>query len=553
MRRLDITKTSRVHPTLPLIFFLTLLVGCEVEILFKEDLGSEVPVIYVPKEVPAGPGIANPNRIIRDREEMLAGRFGVDANASMRSPLAGQGPKGFGHKVIAPVESGGAFGMASTFEVDMNCDNHLDMVVGEPNLFSGTGRVSIYYGGPNGFSASPDVKLFGTVKGAMFGFGLAGGQVSSGCGALLVNALKGDGGRGKNYLFLGKKNLGNRQDVGLTGADYMFVLSALSAGASERLGPGLAMVDLDGDGLKDLFFGHFEKKVGSGFARVLGLMNRKGLLRPLGQGETTRPVVISKEADVIVAGGKYDDSFGLVLRNLGKISGGNAEALYIGAYTAGAFTVGGITDYPGRAYILLGAAGKLASPTININTSPRVVHIDGVPGGTSGFGFDAAAVKNFGGSGLWVLISSPYDRVANQKHAGRARLFNVAMMSGLLKATQSPITIENDIPGAAGDLFSRGPANAALCAASTADINGDGYVDVVLSSLNTGYLGRSSVLVFYGGQSKGLLKVSGADLRWIGSGTSFGLRNAYTLYKGQPALCIAEPYGLGKGMINIYW
>ena len=557
MRRLQ-TPTRGTHPIVALILSAVLAAGCgEVEILDPGQQGPEVPVMRPPSVVPVGAGGDDDNPLIKHRDHALLGLEYVPPG-SLSALLAGQSgpgasqsqPEGFVPQVITPADKGGKFGTDVVF-VDLNCDGHLDMVVGQPSLASDKGRVNIFFGSPNGYGPSPDRVLNGSVTGAMFGFRLAGGVMTNspaGCGALVVYALKGDGGRGKAYLYLGQKGFNNRVDVGTNGADYMYTLSALSAGANEKLGPGVILVDLDGDGLKDIFFSHHEQKAGSGFARVLGLGSKGGMLRPLGPGETTRPIVISKEADTYIMGGKFDDSFGLVLRNLGRLTSGASESLFIGAYTTG----GKQGAYAGRAYILFGATGPQPSPTINIHTSTRVARIDGVPGVTNGFGFDAANVGSFGGSGTWVLFSTPYHSTPNQKHAGKAWLFNAKMLSGVLKATQAPITIINDLPGAAGDLLSRGLASATLCAPGAADLNGDGFDDVTLSAINLGFLGRAVVYTWFGGQNEGELKVSEANLRWIGAGTSFGLRNAYTKINGKAALSISAPYAQDKGLLYLF-
>jgi hypothetical protein len=134
---------------------------------------------------------------------------------------------------------------------DVNGDGYADIAVGADRANAHTGRVHVFYGGPNGPSVAPDVSLDGEV-GSVGHFGVtvasAGDVNGDGYGDLVVGAPAID----RAYVYLGSAGGLDVAPVEvLTGPD------APGPGRSSVFGHGVGAGDLDGDGLADLIISAF--------------------------------------------------------------------------------------------------------------------------------------------------------------------------------------------------------------------------------------------------------------------------------------------------------
>jgi hypothetical protein len=158
-------------------------------------------------------------------------------------------------------------GGAVSIPGDLNDDTFSDLVVGSWQADGATaneGRVEVFYGGPAGLAAVPDVVIDGGQAGASFGFSLAGGDVNGdGVADLLVGApdwSETESSEGAVFWFAGSS-------AGLSSVPSG-LLAVGSAGAS--FGYSVAVPgDVDQDGDDDILVGspeYSDVEVGEGRA-----------------------------------------------------------------------------------------------------------------------------------------------------------------------------------------------------------------------------------------------------------------------------------------------
>jgi hypothetical protein len=378
---------------------------------------------------------------------------------------------------------------------DFNCDTYSDLAVGLNNSNSGMGEVQLFFSTGAGLPTAASKKISGTIASGNFGWKLAALDYDNDkCADLAVMAVKHDSGRGKVYLYLGRTVWSDRDDVTTgKGAEIIYQL-ATTASADEVLGSVLTTADVDGDGKQDLAMRH-HITTGTKWADVLvdyGEANITKMTAGVAPIARTMPAT----ADLQVTGGFDTDKFSRTIEGCGLLNADTYEEICI---SAPGTKISGVKR--GAAYILTGKAASTTKPEVlDITTSTRVIRIDG--GSTnSGFSLKVGGVGDIDGDGTPDFIASDtLMAVGGDAKAGVVYLFD---LKGATPATvaDAKAVISNDLgsPTTTPNFFGRSFANGAIVdSLKGADVNKDGYADMIFGSMNSGANPYGSAFMFYG-------------------------------------------------------
>jgi hypothetical protein len=431
---------------------------------------------------------------------------------------------------------------------DFNCDGHSDVAVGAPEDNGGMGRVYIYLGNPNGVLQTPEKIISGTVAGGKFGsrvIPLANfDNDADNCMDLAVYASHGGTNQARLFVYLGRKLLFDREDVTTSlGAELIYQLGS-GAASTEVLGPGMASAgDFDNDGATDLMVTHSNSASGVDSATVL-VVYGDSTLTLMGTGKNPVQNTLPGAAGVTVTGGKASESFGQSAACGSLLDSDSYTDLLFGAAASGA---------TGAAYVVKGGARASTPPEVIQLTSTRVIKITGGTGNTA-FGTTVAFVGDMDKDGTpEFAVGDP--TVASS--AGEVYIFNLKTTPA--SASDAAAKVANNVPGAAGDKFGFTlGCSANFSAKDGADLDGDSYADLLAGSETLGTTGVGAVFQIAGAATLGTLSTSQAAYTFTKAGApSFGA--AVVMAKdingdGYVDVIIGDPnYNSGKGRIFIYY
>jgi hypothetical protein len=357
--------------------------------------------------------------------------------------------------LVDPKGTSEAFGESIAGAGDVNGDGYADLVVGAPVIGQPTvaGSAYVYLGGPSGLASSPAATLTGMAGAAdhWFGWSLAaaGDLNGDGYGDLVIGAPT----SGRAYLYLG----------GESGLSTEPATILASADAMSRLGEAVACSgNANGGGEVVLAVGAPALQGGTGSLSLLAYGD-SGLTSVATQPGPDGP-------------GAY---FGQFISNGGDINGDGYSDLAIGAPNEG----GGV----GRAYVDFGGPSGLVTAPTGLNP-PR--------GALRGFGDGAASAGDVNGDGYGDLIVGDLD--VTSFHA------QVYIYLGSPDGIPSLPAVTLTDPTGQGGQFG-------VDFASAGDVDGDGYADVVVSSLGPS-LGEPAVVYIFSGGATGLSAVPAAAI-----------------------------------------
>lgn len=437
---------------------------------------------------------------------------------------------------------------------DFTCDGRTDIAVGVPQVNNNLGAVYIFSGKPNGLLNSADMIINGTQAGGKFGAELAtlgnfDGD-SKKCNDLAVTSS--DGGtmkEGRVYVYLGGGSFHNRDDVSVgKGAEMIYRLASPSA--TEHLGQGISgAADFDNDGATDLAVSYSNTATTSDEARIVIIYGDKTLtLMASGQSPTIQN--LSSAGAVAITGGKASEGFGMAMAS------GNVDKDAYGDVIVGAKSTQVSSVVRGAVYVIKGGARASTLPeNIPLGTSGRVVTIKG---GTanSALGAKVAFVGDMDkdGNAEFAVSDTGY-----ATKTGIVYLFNLGGSTPPSGPGDAVATVTNDVTGATGDEFGIDLADAGSFAAKDgADINSDGYADLVVGAKEGGTSGAGAVYYVVGAKSLvGMTSSKAMRIFTATGGVSFGQR--VVLAKdvegnGYVDIVVGDPlYDSGMGRLFLYY
>ncbi|MFH1130053.1 MAG: hypothetical protein V1754_01880 [Pseudomonadota bacterium] len=385
---------------------------------------------------------------------------------------------------------------------DFNCDGLTDVAVGIRGANNDKGKVEIYLSTGTGLPTNADMTIVGTEAGARFGIGLADLNFNGdNCTDLLVRASLGGAGKGQVYLYLGDKGwpanwiTTTRDDLGTgTGAEIVWKLPA-TAGAQERLGKWVDGVDMDGDGSDDVALTYWIEETPN-WSKVLVEYGEKTITK-MAVGVTPESREMPASSDVVINGGdnSRSDYFGFPIARGGHLNADNYEDLLIGARK---YKVGG-TEV-GAAFILLGKARAAMVETVDISSTGRVFKIVGTAAnGNESFGGTLAGIGDMNGDGTSEFVITDYYKDGpNGADTGEIYIFDLTATPTTVANAKAVITNDYSITTLENYLGRTVVSGVAIDKRKGADLNKDGFADLLVDSAKTGNIGTGTVALYFG-------------------------------------------------------
>ncbi len=392
------------------------------------------------------------------------------------------------------------FGHAVATAGDVNGDGRADVVVGARFFDAGVGdegAAYVYLGSPAGPSLVWSV--MGSVAGAQLGnvVSTAGDVDGDGCADVIVGARfyhAGQAGEGAAFVYRGTS--------GGVSAEHGW--SASGEQATANLGWSVASAgDVDGDGCADVIVGAYAFDAGEVDE------GRAFLFRGSSGGLATAP-------DWTAEGDQADAWFGYSVAAAGDVNGDGFVDVLVGAPK---FDDGEVDE--GRVLVYLGAEAGLASvPAWTVEsdqTDGQLGRSVSSAGDVNGDGFGDVLYAAFGGTGLAAVhhgtsagpaatpawsVPGPFAALAGGAAVASAGDVDRDGYSDVLVASSpgsaSVAAYHGGVDGLSDTAaWSTSFATGYVSVAGAADVNGDGYADVLVGAAALGIGGRA--YVYHGG------------------------------------------------------
>ncbi|MCP4535514.1 MAG: hypothetical protein GY832_00035, partial [Chloroflexi bacterium] len=366
------------------------------------------------------------------------------------------------------------FGVSVASAGDVNGDGYADVIVGAEAYNSTQGRAYVYHGAGAGLAATPALTLTGESTNNNFGWSVASaGDVNGdGYADVIVGAYRYNGFQGRAYVYHGA-------GAGLAATS---ALTLTGENTGDWFGRSVASVgDVNGDGYADVIVGAESYPSG-------GDQGRAYVYHGAGAGLAATPALT-------LTGESTGDYFGGSVASAGDVNGDGYADVIVGAW---GYPSGGDQ---GRAYVYLGAGAGLAATPALTSTGENI---------GNWFGASVARAGDVNGDGYADVIVGAYHYNSEQ---GRAYVYHGAG-AGLAAALALTLTGESTY-----DDFG-------VSVASAGDVNGDGYADVIVgASRYNSNQGRAYV---YHGAGGGLAATPALTLTGESTNNYFGVSVAST-------------------------
>jgi len=342
-----------------------------------------------------------------------------------------------------PGIAGGHFGAAVAGVGDVNGDGYGDLLIGAPDISSGTGRTYLYLGGVSGPAVSPSRTLNGTQAGERFGasVGGAGDANRDGLRDVVIGAPAFDSlatnGVGRALVYYGSLSTLGTQAVVLAppvfGAGAAFGTSVNTAG------------DVDRDGYADVIVG------APGFNGA-GTNRGEAFIFSLRGGT-------GAASTWTIVGSTDSAAFGFSVSTAGDVNGDGYADVIVGAplHTE-------IAHAEGKAYVYLGGPG---GPV----TSPSWTTRSGVTNAEHGYSVGTAGDVN-GDGYADVIVGAPFYDFSDSED-GRAQVYE-GSRNGL---STGPAWTDYG----SSNLTQVG-IHFGASVGTAGDVDGDGFSDIIVGS-----------------------------------------------------------------------
>ena len=437
-----------------------------------------------------------PSGVTKDWLNDLRDENGNKISNSENSRAPGQIPEdpegdALQRKIFNGLSAGSNFGISVSSAGDVNGDGFDDVIIGAYLFNSNTGRAYIYYGGVN-LNTNADVILTGETTSNVFGCAVssAGDVNGDGFSDVIVGAYGNSSNKGRAYIFFGGSTMNNTADVIMSGefSGNDFGTSVSTAG------------DVNGDGYSDVVIGAdlFNSNTGKAYIYYGGSS-------------------MNNSADVTLTGSSAFNTLGKSVSTAGDVNGDGFSDVIIGA--------NGYSSNTGRAYILYGG--------ISMDNIADVVMTG--EAASNNFGVSVSMAGDVNGDGYSDVICGAY---GFNSSTGKAYIY----YGGANMNSTADVTMTGE---ATFNFFGNSVSGAG-------DVNGDGFSDVIIGAFgNSSSTGKA--YVYFGGTSMDAT----ADFSMAGetANSTFGLSVASTgdvNGDGYPEVLVGA-YGYGSNTGRAYF
>ncbi|MEO7733790.1 MAG: hypothetical protein ABIY55_22690, partial [Kofleriaceae bacterium] len=464
---------------------------------------------------------------------------------------------------ILPINAGqGALGLgAALAHGKFNDDEFEDLAVAAPTQNLGAlvfvGAVYVYFGGPAGIAATPDLTITSAELRAGLGTGLTAVRWSSATrDDLVIGAPGADGGAGRIFVVRGGAGFGTGTRASTTAELQISVAAQPGWFAGSGLGSVLATADVDGDGTADLV-ASAPRGGNTGGAVIL-------------YGGTVTGDVALSDTDPAAANGAIVELFADPGATAGRQLG-----FYLAAVgpTQGALdatddlVIAYADDYAATndsLYVLRGDGTRPASAGVTARpfAPGRDVRLDfATSSPIAEWASQVTSIEDQNGDGARDLVIGAY-RAQN----GRGQVLivsgNVLGAGGVARTSDPGVTLTTINPAAGVSRF--GAAIAAHDPAARPDLDGDGHDDLLIGG-EDGTAGAG--FVWFGGAiPSGATSTASAQTRIAAPSTIRFQRQSPQGFGGQARwigdvnhdglddLCWASPFdNRGDGSFEVLW